>query len=191
MAKDGEPKMKFGSIASLFLFAALLFLSSANIALFSPHEVHLAREFKTSILAIDFVMFLSVAIPALFLPLWGVLCDRAGRGGRKNLLLMGVLLWSISSLIIYFASSYLLLLIARIITGIGAVIIFPVGFSIITDYVSPQKRGKALSIFPIIVALGTGGGIILANVFGATVWRPPFLMIGIMGLIVFALSFLA
>lgn len=182
--------MNSGTVISLFLFITLVFLSSANHALFTPHEIHLAHEFRTSILAIDFIMFLFTAVPALFLPLWGFLCDKAEKGGRKNLLLVGAALWSISSLIICYAPSYSLLLVARIITGIGIVVIYPVGFSMVTDFISPQKRGKAFASIAITIALGTGAGIVLASAFGEFAWRPPFLVMGIIGLLILVLSFL-
>jgi predicted MFS family arabinose efflux permease len=114
---------------------------------------------------------------------WGFLCDKAEKGGRKNLLLVGAALWSISSLIIYFTPSYLIFLVARVVAGIGIVAMFPVSFSFITDSFLPGERGKALAAIPIALGLGGGAGIILASIFGETVWRPPFLVMGITGLL--------
>lgn len=179
-----------GATISFFLFMALIFLGSANFALFSPHEIHLAKEFDTSILAIDFIMFSFFAVSAFFLPLWGFLCDKAGRGGRRKLLFIGTAFWSISSLIIYFAPSYSFLLAARIISAVGIVVIYPVSFSMMADYSSPEKRGKALAIIPIFIALGAGMGLILSSAFGEFAWRPPFLVLGVSGLLINVFAFI-
>lgn len=180
--------MNPGSILSILLFLALVFLGSANFALFSPHEIHLAQEFGTSILAIDFLMALFTAIFAFSFPVWGFLCGRASRGGRKKLLLIGTAMWGVASIFTYFVASYSQLLVARLINGIGIAVLLPVCFSIFVDYISPQERGKALSLLPITLALGSGAGIALASAFGETVWRPPFLVTGIMGLGILVLS---
>jgi MFS family permease len=180
--------MKPVSMLSFFLFLALIFLGSANFALFSPHEIHLAQEFRTSILAIDFLMSIFTAIFAFSFPVWGFFCDKAGRGGRKNLLIIGTALWGIASLFIYSASSYSQLFVARLISGIGIAVLLPVSFSIFVDCVSSQRRGKVLAVLPVTLAFGAGAGIVLASAFGETAWRPPFLATGIMGLGILVLS---
>jgi len=55
---------------SIFILLVLLFLGAANTALLTPHEIHLAHDLRTSIFAIDLVMFLYMAVPAFFLPVW-------------------------------------------------------------------------------------------------------------------------
>ncbi len=173
---------------SLFSLIVLVFLGAANLALLVPHELHLAQAFNVSILAVDFILFLFMAVCAFALPIWGYLCGKADRGGRKNLLVGGTALWSTSSLIVYFAPTYLLFLIARLLTGIGIVIIYPASFSMIADFFPPEKRGEAFAAIPIALALGAGGGVALANAFGTSAWRLPFLTISIIGLAALALS---
>lgn len=173
---------------SIFLFLSLFFVANANTALLTPHEIHLAQEFKTSILAIDFILFLFMAASALSLPFWGYFCDRAGKDGRKYLLFFGTALWCLPSLFIYATSSYLVFLVARVLTGMGIAVIYPVSFSIFTDYVAPQMRGKALASIPVILGLGAGAGVILASAFGEFAWRPPFLLLGLIGLFFTVLS---
>jgi predicted MFS family arabinose efflux permease len=167
---------------------ALIFLGAANLALLVPHELHLAREFNVSILAIDFILFLFMAACAFTLPIWGYLCGKANAGGRKNLLLGGTSLWIVSSLMVYFAPSYLLFLIARLLTGIGIVVIYPACFSMVADLFPPEKRGEAFAAIPTTLALGAGAGVALANAFGASAWRPPFLTLSIIGLAALVLS---
>lgn len=168
--------------SSLFLFFSLVFLGAVNSALLAPHEIHLAQDLGTSIFAIDLVMFLYMAVPALFLPVWGYLCDRMGRGGRKTLLVAAVSLWSLSSLVLYLASSFPVFLLARVLIGVGVIVGYPLGYSIITDLIEPKHRGKALASFLIITVLGVGAGVVFASIFGEVVWRPQFLIIGIAGL---------
>lgn len=166
---------------SLSIFFSIVFLGGINSALLAPHEIHLAREFNNSILAVDFVMFMFMAVPALFLPVWGYLCDRLEKGGRKALLFASVALWSLSSIVIFYASSYPVFLLARILTGVGIIAVFPLGFSIITDFTSPRGRGKVLSVFLVTTALGIGAGVLFASALGEIIWRPQFLIVGVVG----------
>ena len=168
--------------SSILLFFSLVFLGAVNSALLAPHEIHLARDLRTSIFAVDLVMFLYMAVPAFFLPAWGYLCDRLGKGGRKTLLAVGAALWSLSSFVIYVAASYPVFLVARVLIGVGVIVVYPLGYSIITDLIAPRDRGKALASFLIITVLGVGMGVVFASLFGELVWRPQFLIIGIAGL---------
>jgi|GEM_PF-1700723 len=182
--------MRTRGLLSFFLFIMLVFLASANMALFAPHEIHLAHEFGVSILAIDFIMFLFMAAASVSLPLWGFSCDNVGPGGRVKLLFAGTAIWVLSSIIIYFTRSYMMLLLARTLGGVGVIVIYPISFSMITDFVPPEKRGKFLAFFPAAIALGIAVGIILANSFGGMAWRPSFLAIGLAGLVFLGLSLL-
>jgi len=178
------------SKTSLFSLIVLIFLGAANLALLVPHELHLAREFNVSILAIDFILFLFMAVCAFALPIWGYLCGKANAGGRKNLLLGGTFLWIASSLMVYFVPTYLLFLFARLLTGIGVVVIYPACFSMVSDFYPPEKRGKAFAAIPTTLALGAGAGVALANAFGVSAWRPPFLTLSIIGLAALIFSFI-
>src|SRR6202008_1382189 len=73
------------------------------------------------------------------LPL-GWLVDRTV---RRNLIIAGLLVWSLTTLLAGFAQSYGQLLAARVGVGVGEAVLAPAAYSMIADYMAPGRRGRA------------------------------------------------
>lgn len=73
--------------------------------------------------------------------------------GAKILLIVGLVLFGGSSALGGFAQTGQELIIARLVQGIGAALIFPVSTFLVTVNFPPEERGKALGIYG---AIGTG-----------------------------------
>lgn len=93
------------------------------------------------------------------LPL-GKLVDR---GSRRNLVFVGLLFWSAASALFAFAQSYEQLLLARVGVGIGEAVLAPAAYSIIADYVAPDRRGRALAVYYVSIAIGSGASLLLGG----------------------------
>lgn len=93
------------------------------------------------------------------LPL-GRLIDHAN---RRNLVLIGMLVWSAMTFLSGFAETYRQLLIARMGVGIGEAVLGPAAFSIIADYVRPERRGRALAVYYLSLAAGSGASLFLGG----------------------------
>ncbi|WP_404478872.1 spinster family MFS transporter [Novosphingobium sp. BL-52-GroH] len=124
---------------------------------------------------------------------------------RRNLIVGGVIVWSAMTALTAFANSYTILFIARMGVGVGEAVLAPAAYSIIADYVAPARRGRAISVYYLSLAIGQGaslliGGLILKMIppTGAEVpllgsfepWRMAFLIAGAPGIFLAALLFL-
>jgi MFS family permease len=134
----------------------------------------------------------ALAYTVMGLP-FGRLVDRAN---RRNLILAGILIWSVMTICAAFAKSYSMLLLARAGVGIGEAVLAPAAYSIIADYIPRSRRGRALAVYYVSLAIGSGaslliGGLLLAHVrapvevgaFGVLQpWQLMFVLAGLPGL---------
>jgi len=114
-----------------------------------------------------------IALGALLLP-----AARAGDViGRRKVLLAGVALFGLTSLICGLTSWVPLLIGSRIAQGVGAAMIFPTAFSLVTNAteedVRPRITGALIGIADVGTALGPVVGGVVASTAG---WRWVFLL---------------
>jgi MFS family permease len=105
---------------------------------------------------------------ALFYAVLGLPIARlADRGDRRVILSIGVVTWSIFTLLCGRATSFATLFLARTGVGVGEATLVPCTYSLLADYFPVQRRGVAMGIFGSGVYLGMGGALVL----GGAVWR--------------------
>lgn len=160
------------------------------------------REFAISDTAFSFLQGYAFAIVYTFagLPL-GRLVDQRS---RRLLIFCGLVFWSLMTVYAGFAQSYSGLFVARMGVGIGEAVLAPAAYSIIADYFAPAKRGRALGIYYISIAIGSGASLLLGGLlldmipeegmslpfFGHLVaWRWVFIFAGVPGLLLSGLMF--
>lgn len=124
--------------------------------------------------------FIIYAICALPLGYW------ADRGIRKNVIALGVGLWSIATFFTGLATSVVTIFLARSAVGIGEAGYYPAGTSLLSDYFPSTKRAQILSRWSagafVGLALGFGLGGVIAGL-SAHSWRFAFFIAGIPGLL--------
>lgn len=86
----------------------------------------------------------------------------ADKYGRKKPLIISTLIWTIFGILSALAFNIYDFMIYRFIFGIVVGFIWPVGFSLLTEYCPVDKRGKYLNIFQIFYPLGETLAVILA-----------------------------
>lgn len=131
------------------------------------------------------VFFFSYAIGML---IWGPLSDKYG---RKKPLAVGFLLYCAASLVCMLAWDIYILLIARLLQGIGAASATAISFAMVKDCFSGKTRETVLALVQTI----SGFGPILAPVVGSWIllvadWREMFLLLLVFGLIGLVLTLL-
>jgi len=129
----------------------------------------------------------------------------ADRSSRRNLIFLGVLVWSCGTLACGLAQSFGQLFGARLVVGLGEAVLSPAAISLISDYFPPARRGTAVGFFLSGIAMGIGAAILIgggvlhavqAGVLAGTplaaqpAWRLVLLLIGAPGLL-WALAILA
>ncbi len=157
--------------------------SIANVAL-----PHIAGNMGASSDESTWVLTSYLVSNAIVLPITGWLVSLLG---RKRFFVICIALFTVSSLLCGIAPTLVILLIARVIQGVGGGGLQPMAQAILADTFPPEKRGLAFSIYGVTAicapAIGpTLGGWITDNY----TWRFIFLMnlpVGILALfLVFA-----
>ncbi len=109
--------------------------------------------------------------------------------GRRRMYLIGLSIFTVSSLLCGLAPDATTLVVARFIQGAGAAMMVPQIMSMIQIRFSGPARATALSAYSAVIAVGAifglvlGGLLVQADLFGAS-WRPVFLVNVPAGLIV-------
>lgn len=108
----------------------------------------------------------------------------ADRANRARVIGWSLLCFSVATAACGAATSYVQLLLARVLTGIGEAGTGPASQSIITDLYPPERRGRAQAIY----AVGVNIGIMIAFIAGGYIafhhgWRMAFIAAGIPGLV--------
>ncbi|MEV6371507.1 DHA2 family efflux MFS transporter permease subunit [Micromonospora musae] len=114
---------------------------------------------------------------------FGVLGDRAG---RKRFLLIGLVVFGLSSLASAYAQSPGQLVAARALMGIGGAAIMPATLSIISNVFDPRERGRAIGVWAGAVGLAVAigpvlGGALLENFWWGSVFliNVPVIVVGV------------
>jgi MFS family permease len=112
------------------------------------------------------IFFVTFGLP------FGWLVDRRG---RRNVLLIGVCVWSAMVLVCGLSNSFTELFLARVGVGVGEAALIPAALSLIGDYIRPQQRGRAVATFYAGALIGTGiattgGGVILRSLNSGVTW---------------------
>jgi MFS family permease len=114
----------------------------------------------------------------------------ADRASRRTIIAAGLFAWSLLTIAQGLARSFPQLLAARMGVGIGEAAGSPPSHSLLSDYASPEKRARALSVLQIGALSGTGLGMVLGGwvneVWG---WRAAFVAVGVPGIALAALVF--
>ncbi|MCP5044327.1 MAG: MFS transporter, partial [bacterium] len=106
----------------------------------------------------------------------------ADRASRRNVITIGLLVWTGFTALTGAVTSFAQLFAARIGVGIGEAAGSPPSHSLISDYFPLERRATALSIYGMGVYIGIGAAMIfgayIAENFG---WRSVYLTLGLTG----------
>jgi len=182
MTSEKEMKNVAMIIASVASFMAPFMISAINIALPA-----IEKEFTMDAVTLSWIGTSYLLASAVFLLPFGKLADIVG---RKKVFGIGLLFFTSASLLNYFATSATMLIIFRVVQGIGGAMSMTTGPAIITSVVPRNERGKALGFTVASVYLGLSLGPFLGGMltqqFG---WRSIFMVVIPFGLTAAWLTF--
>jgi MFS family permease len=93
----------------------------------------------------------------IFYALFGLPIGRlVDRRNRRNIVIAGVIAWSLMTMACGFATDFWTLFAARAGVGIGEACLAPAAFSMIADYFPPRLRGRAMACIVMSITLGSG-----------------------------------
>jgi EmrB/QacA subfamily drug resistance transporter len=157
-------------ICSMSLFMVGLDITAVNVALPS-----IGAQMDASLSWLQWTVSAYTVVMASLLLFSGSMADRLG---RKRTLVIGLSVFSLASLLCSFAPSVELLVVFRVLQGVGASMLNPVAMSIITNtFTDPRERAQAVgvwgAVFGASMALGPIVGGALVSSAG---WESIFLM---------------
>lgn len=156
---------------------------------------------KASLAISDFEVSLLIGLAfASFYVLMGLPCGYlADRINRRNLIVAGIMIWSLATAACGLAGGFLTLFLARMAVGAAEATLSPSAYSMIADSFPPKKLGRAISTYVIGNPLGTGFALALGGVMIALLsrvsqvdlplvgtlegWRLVFVALGIPGVL--------
>ncbi len=145
-----------------------------DLILFSFLLIPIGQELHLSNIGLSYVLGASLAATAIGGVIFGILSDRFG---RKSVLQWTILTYSIGTFLCGLASSIEVLLIFRIITGLGVGGEWATGQTYVGESFPPKVRGK----YGAVMQTGAPFGILLASLVGGFVtpeigWRSSFFL---------------
>ncbi|NPA39391.1 MAG: MFS transporter [Thermodesulfobacteria bacterium] len=151
--------------------------ASVNIALPA-----IGKEFSLDAVLLSWVATSYFLATAMFLVPFGKIADIYG---RKKIFLYGVLFYTFSSLLCGLSNSAVMLILFRILQGLGSAMIAGTGIAILTSVFPPRERGKVLGINVAAVYLGLTLGPFLGGFLTQHLgWRSIFFINVPLGLII-------
>lgn len=163
----------------------MILLDSTIVTVAMPD---LMRELDTSLSAVVWVTsvyLLTFAVPLL---VTGRLGDRFG---QRNMYILGMIIFTLSSLACGLSQSIGALIAARTVQGLGASLLTPQTMSVINHLFPPYKRGAAMGMWGSVAGLAGLAGPVLGGILVTTVgWEWIFFINVPIGIIAVILVYL-
>ncbi len=139
-------------------------LAALDIAIVGPALPALRQAFGLDEQAVAWTFTAFVLANLAGLPIMAALADRLG---RRRVYLADIAVFALGTAVVVAAPSFGVLLVGRVIQGLGASGIFPVASAVIGDAYPPETRGRAVgllgAVFGVAFLVGPAlGGIVLA-----------------------------
>ena len=184
--RDGVAPASYGVLALLGVVYVLNYIDRSLIFILFPP---IKKELQLS----DFQMALlgSTAF-VLFYTLLGIPCGRlADRVVRKNMIGVGLLVWSVFSGLTGFAGGFATLFCCRVLVGVGESTLGPAALSLLSDLFPPRLRATASALYSAGIPIGAGLALYLGGRLGQDYgWRWAFMLLGFPGALLAVAVFL-
>jgi MFS transporter, Spinster family, sphingosine-1-phosphate transporter len=165
-------------VYSVIVFIILASLDNVAIGLVPPLYTPISDDLGVAESAIGLVTAASFLLTAVAAVGWAYVGDRTN---RKPLLMIGTLLWAAGTGGTALAGSYGGFFAAQMLASLGLAAVGSVGFSVVSDLISPRRRGLVMSFWGLSQGVGTLAGTLLGGVLGAADWRRPFTLLAVVG----------
>ena len=172
---DGDGRLSFGTSRGRWVIAATVL--GSGIAAIDATVVGIAlptigRAFHSGVGTLQWVVSGYSLTLAAFLLLGGSLGDRMG---RKRIFSIGVVWFAVASMCCGFAPNAGVLIVARVLQGIGGALVAPASLAILQASFRPQDRARAIGAWSGLGGVATAAGPLLGGyLIMAGSWRWVF-----------------
>jgi len=181
--KEKEQKYlgKKGFLAFITLLSAFIPLSTD---IYLPALPKMVESLNTSTSIVNLTLIFFFVFYALGTILWGPLSDKYG---RRNILIVGLAIYTIASILCMFSGNVYQLILFRILQSIGCGAATAVSTAIVKDSYSGRKLVTVLALVQSMAMLSP----IISPVIGAMIlrvlsWRGVFAVLGVLGILTLA-----
>lgn len=164
---------------TVVVFVVLASLDNAAMLLLPNMLLSVSKSLEVPESSLGLVTASVIVVAAVSAVVWGYLGDRSS---RKRLLLYGTVIWAAGTWASGTAGTLGELWWWQAFTAVGLGSIASVGFSVISDFISPKRRGLAMSFWGLSQGAGGLAGGLVASQLGAEDWRVPFTWLAWIGL---------
>lgn len=166
----------------------LLILTCAEIDLMVPSFPQMQKVFGLSEFQVEWLLGINLVAQALAGLLVGVLGDRYG---RKPILMLGLVGFLIGTAMCLWALNYPMLLVGRLLQGIGVAGPAILAYLVVADAYPVQEQQQRMGVLNGTVTLSMAFAPTLGSYINLwTSWQGNFAFLGVFALVALALSFL-
>lgn len=172
----------------IFILMFILFMVFVGFGIIIPIVPEVIRATGASSVNLGFLMAVYSIGSFITAPLWGNLSDRKG---RRPVLFIGLIGFSVSFFIFASAENSLILMYAsRILGGLFAGAVIPCAFAYASDITTEDDRTKAMGLLGMTIGLGFIFGPALGGLLSTISLFFPFIVSGILAIIMTVFAFL-
>lgn len=162
----------------VFILAATTFAVGLVELIVGGILPYIAKDLNVSVATAGQLITIFALVYAISAP---VLLSLTAKVERKKLYLISLLLFTLGNVMTYFSPTFVIVMIARIITAMSTALVIVLSLTITTKIVEPRHRAKALGLIFVGVSsalvIGVPMGIFITEAFG---WRAVFLGIALL-----------
>ncbi len=149
-------KKRIFTVLFISVFAAML-----GLGIIAPLMPIYARNLGATGIWLGIIFSGYSLTRAIFMPIIGKLSDKKG---RKGFITLGLLMYSVISLVYIFAANVYYLTSVRLIHGLASAMVIPVAMAYVGEIAEEGREGRYMGMFNMSFLLGMGSGPILGGV---------------------------
>ncbi|MFD7130789.1 MFS transporter [Streptomyces sp. NPDC059894] len=169
---------RWGIISVVFAGTAINYIDRANLSIALPYmsdDLHLSGTASGVLLGAFSLTYALMQFPA------GWLVDKVG---PRRLYGYALIVWSILTMLVGAATGLLVLVLLRMLLGVGESPAYPSSAKIVSRWFPQKERGLASSIFDSGARMGSAVSLpLITGVIALLGWRGAFVAAGVVGLL--------
>lgn len=182
-SEKNEKSIQFSTLLVVVITAFITTFTGSALNLSIPA---MGSEFHASATTVGWIVTGYILAAAVLSVPFGRLADLTG---RKRILVIGILIFTLCSGGAAFARSMAILLLLRVVQGIGAAMIFSTNTAVLISAFSPEKRGKVLGYSIASTYIGLSAGPVVGGVLNHYLsWRSIFVLTFAISAVVFFIA---
>lgn len=157
----------------LYIIFSITLIAVMGVASITPAMPQMATELHLSKYRIG-LLISAFTLPGVFLtPIAGVIADRKG---RKTILIPSLMLFSIAGFAIFFIHNFNIILLLRIMQGMGAAALGSLNVTLIGDFYKGKQRATVMGYNASVLSLSTAFYPLIGGALAGIAWNFPFIL---------------